>query len=81
MDEEETTVTRKYQITIPKGIRRSLGIRIGEKLKVSRQGRSIVIEEEMTHVKMPSDFLWGLSKKPTDIDAVKLVKTTRKRVV
>jgi len=70
---EEVTVTRKYQITIPKKTRSKLGIEIGDKLLVKEEEGRIVIEipERVTD---PSAFLWNLSKKPMDIDVVKLVE-------
>ena len=70
---EEVTVTRKYQITIPKKTRSKLGIEIGDKLLVKDEEGRIVIEIP-EKVADPSEFLWNLSKRPIDIDAVKLVE-------
>lgn len=70
---EEVTVTRKYQITIPKKTRSKLGIKIRDKLLVKEEEGRIVIEVPK-RIDNPSEFLWNLSKKPKDIDAVKLVE-------
>jgi len=74
---EEITVTRKYQITIPKETRTKLGIEIGDKLLIREEGKRIIIEvpEKMAD---PSEYLWRLSEKPMDIDAVKLVEESWK---
>lgn len=74
---EEITVTRKYQITIPRKTRTKLGIEIGDKLLIREEGKRIIIEvpEKMTD---PSEYLWSLSEKPLDIDAVKLVEESWK---
>lgn len=74
---EEITVTRKYQITIPKKTRTKLGIEIGDKLLIREEEKRIIIEvpEKMTD---PSEYLWSLSGKPQDIDAVKLVEESWK---
>ena len=74
---KETTVTRKYQITIPRDIRKYLGIRIGEKYPITMKDHKIIIETK-PHVQRPSDYLWGISKKYTNIDVVHLVKGSRK---
>mgnify|MGYP001121403180 CR=1 FL=1 len=70
---EEVTVTRKYQITIPRNTRSKLGIEIGDRLLVKEEDGRIVIEIPK-RVADPSEFLWDLSKKPRNIDAVKLVE-------
>lgn len=76
---KETTVTRKYQITIPRDIRKYLGIRIGEKYPITMKNHKIIIETEK-HVQNPSDYLWGISKKYTKIDVTKLIKESRKKM-
>lgn len=76
---KETTVTRKYQITIPRDIRKHLGIKIGEKYPITVKGRNIIIEADR-HVQNPSDYLWSISKKPTKIDVLRLVKDSRKKM-
>jgi len=70
---EEIIVTRKYQITIPQKARSKLGIRIGDKL-VIREEEGRIIFETPKRINDPSEFLWGLPKKPIDIDAAKLME-------
>ena len=43
--EEVVKVTRKYQVTIPKGVREKVGIKIGDKLKVMNKGELIVLKK------------------------------------
>lgn len=76
-DLEEVTVTRKYQITIPKETRTRLGIELGDKLLIRDDGDRIIIEVPKK-IADPSEYLWNLSKKPLDIDAVKLVEESWK---
>lgn len=45
MVEEVVKVTRKYQVTIPKGVREKVGIKMGDELKVTDKGDLIVIEK------------------------------------
>jgi len=70
---EETKVTRKYQITIPKRLREHYGIRVGEKVLLREEKGRIVIEMPKK-VSNPSEYLWSLSKKPINVDAVRLVE-------
>lgn len=58
---KEATVTRKYQVTIPRDIRNYLEIRIGEKYPIMVKDHKIIIETEK-HVKKPSDYLWASQK-------------------
>jgi AbrB family looped-hinge helix DNA binding protein len=75
----EVKVTRKYQITIPKEIRRHLKINIGEKLPIKRKGAKIIIEVK-NPIERPSDYLWNISKKQTRINVVNLIKTSRRKM-
>jgi antitoxin PrlF len=77
--EIQTTVTRKYQVTIPKKIRKMLGVRIGDRYKIKGEGNRIVIETGK-RIRNPADYIWNLSKKPINIDAVKLVKKSREEM-
>ena len=43
--EDEVKVTRKFQVTIPKGVREKIGIKMGDKLKVVDKGDLIVLEK------------------------------------
>lgn len=45
MVEETVKVTRKYQITIPKRVRKTVGIEIGDELRVSDKGRSVILRK------------------------------------
>jgi AbrB family looped-hinge helix DNA binding protein len=74
---EEVVVTRKYQITIPKETRERLGIELGDRLLVRDDGERIIVEVPRK-IADPSGFLWGLSDKPLDVDAVKLVEESWK---
>ena len=76
-DLEEVTVTRKYQITIPKETRTRLGIELGDRLLMRDDGERIIIEVPKK-IADPSEYLWNLSKEPLDIDAVKLVEESWK---
>lgn len=70
---EEVKVTRKYQITIPKEIRVKLGVKIGDKLILKEEENGILIQVP-EKISDPSQFLWNLTKKPIDVDAVKLIE-------
>ncbi len=51
----KVVVTRNYQVTLPAGIRRRLGIKVGDKLVVTLQGDRIVIYKprgDVTKVKI-----------------------------
>ncbi len=77
--EAETTVTRKYQVTIPKKIRSHAKIKIGDKLKIKEEGQNIVIETNR-RVENPVEHMWSLSK-PKRIDAVSLIKKSRRGII
>lgn len=42
---EKVKVTRKYQITIPKEVRRKVGVEIGDELKVTEKGELILLRK------------------------------------
>lgn len=71
-------MTRKYQVTIPRRIRATLGVKIGDKLLLKEERGRILIEVPK-RVSDPSEFLWNLSKKPVDVDVVKLIEESWKR--
>ena len=79
MKTPEVKVTRKYQITIPEEIRKQLHISIGEKLPVKRKGERIIIEVKQP-ISKPSDYLWNISKRQTRINAIELVKSSRRKM-
>jgi len=41
----KTKVTRKYQVTIPKEVRKKIGVEVGDEFKVSEKGEVIVLEK------------------------------------
>jgi len=43
--EETVKVTRKYQITIPKDVRKKVGIEIGDELRVADKGEFIILRK------------------------------------
>jgi len=45
MLENVTKVTRKYQVTIPKEVRKKVGVEVGDKLKVMEKGELIVLKK------------------------------------
>jgi AbrB family looped-hinge helix DNA binding protein len=40
-----TRVTRKYQVTIPKEVRKKVGVEVGDELKVMDKGELIVLQK------------------------------------
>jgi bifunctional DNA-binding transcriptional regulator/antitoxin component of YhaV-PrlF toxin-antitoxin module len=77
MRSEETRVTRKYQTTIPKNIRKYLKIKPRETVSWHVLRSMVVVD---SHKKMddPVKFLTSQIKKSRiDLDAVKLVNETR----
>ena len=74
MKTEKTSVTQKYQTTIPKNIRKSLGVKAGEDVEW-HVVRGMVVLHKKEDIKYPVKFLTSQIK--LDIDAVKLVKETR----
>ena len=77
MRSEETRVTRKYQTTIPKSIRKYLKIKPRETVSWHVLRSMVVVD---SHKKMddPVKFLTSQIKKSRiDVDAVKLVNETR----
>jgi antitoxin PrlF len=41
-----TRVTRKYQVTIPKEVRKKVGVEVGDELTVMNKGELIVLQKE-----------------------------------
>jgi len=72
----EVIVTRKYQVTIPKEVREALGIKVGDRLRVSIVNGKIVLEpvrgrEALEKLSTIADRLLG---GPKAVDAVRLVE-------
>jgi len=40
-----TRVTRKYQVTIPKEVRKKVGVEVGDELKVMDKGELIILQK------------------------------------
>ena len=74
---DQVKVTRKYQVTIPKNVRSKLGVKIGDKLRVTSEDNRIIMEAAK-HVSNPSGVLWNLFGKSLNVDAVKLVEESWK---
>lgn len=70
----KTSVTKKYQTTIPKEIRKVLGVEAGEDVEW-HVVKSMVVVHKKKKFKDPVKFLTSQIK--LDIDAVKLVKEAR----
>ncbi|MBI4162744.1 MAG: type II toxin-antitoxin system PrlF family antitoxin [Candidatus Aenigmarchaeota archaeon] len=70
----KTSVTKKYQTTIPKAIRKVLGVEAGEDVEW-HVVKSMVVVHKKEKFKDPVKFLTSQIK--LDIDAVKLVKEAR----
>ena len=73
---QETIVTKRYQVTIPKEVREALGIKAGDKLVVRIEGGKIIMEpvrasDALKRLATIADrYLGG----PMNVDAVKLVE-------
>ena len=74
MKTEKTSITQKFQTTIPKNIRKSLGVKAGEDVEW-HVVRGMVIVHKKEEIKDPVKFLTSQIK--LNLDAVKLVRETR----
>ena len=74
MKTEKTSVTQKFQTTITKNIRKSLGVNAGEDVEW-HVVRGMVIVHKKEEIKDPVKFLTSQIK--LNLDAVKLVRETR----
>jgi AbrB family looped-hinge helix DNA binding protein len=77
MQTEATRVTSKYQTTIPKRIRRKLGVQSGDEV-FWHTIREFVILDSHKRVKDPVKFLTSQMK--LGFDAVKLVNSARSEI-
>ncbi len=68
-------VSSKYQITIPKDIRKALGIEAGDKLYVGREDGKLVLRP-LPKIKNPTENLYGSVE--GDRDAVEAVREFRR---
>ena len=74
MKAEKTSITQKYQTTVPKNIRKLLGVKAGEDVEW-HVVRSMVVLHKQGKIDDPVKFLTSQIK--LDIDAVKLVRQSR----
>ncbi len=74
MEIEETKVTQKFQTTIPKRIRKRLGVRSGGEV-FWHVVKEFVVVDTHKKIKNPIEFLTSQIK--LDLDAVKLVHEAR----
>jgi AbrB family looped-hinge helix DNA binding protein len=74
MKREETRVTRKFQTTIPKGIRKNLDVKPGQKVTWHIVKNLVVID---THKKVKDAVKFLTSQTELDVDAVKLIREAR----
>ena len=80
MPYHETSVTTKYQATIPQSVRHALKVRPGEKVRWHVQ-HAMVSVSAPPRIKDPVTVLLNQIKKPRHINAVKLVRETRNELV
>jgi len=74
MAREETRVTRKFQTTIPKEIRKNLDVKPGQKVTWHIVRNLVVVD---THKKVKDAVKFLTSQTELDVDAVKLIKEAR----
>ena len=74
MKTEKTSITQKYQTTIPKNIRKLLGVKAGEDVEW-HVVRSMVVVHRKEKMEDPVKFLTSQVK--LNLDAVKLVREAR----
>ena len=74
MKTEKTSVTQKFQTTIPKNIRKSLGVKAGGDVEW-HVVRGMVVLHRKEDIKDPVKFLTSQIK--LNIDAIKLVRESR----
>jgi len=56
----ELTVDEKHRVTLPKALRKSLGITSGTKLEAQQRGGEIIIRPAVP-VRNPTEAIWGLT--------------------
>lgn len=74
MIQSQTTVSPKYQVVIPKAIRKQIKIKPGQKMNVKLNGQQIVIssakKDDTSDWKYPEDYIKNLPNpwKGEDVD-------------
>ena len=61
----ELVVDEKHRVTLPRELRKSLGITSGSKLEAEQRGGEIVIRP-VVPIKRPTEAMWGLARKAVD---------------
>jgi AbrB family looped-hinge helix DNA binding protein len=56
----QLVVDEKHRVTLPRELRKRLGITSGSRLEVEQKGSEIVIRP-LVPVKNPTDTIWGLA--------------------
>jgi AbrB family looped-hinge helix DNA binding protein len=56
----ELTVDEKHRVTLPRALRKSLGITSGTKLEAEQRGGEIIIRPAVP-VRNPTEAIWGLA--------------------
>lgn len=75
----QTQVSTKYQVVIPKKIRKEAGIKPGQKMDVSIEGKRIVLTpgEDFKNWKWPDDYIKNLPNPWEGEDSVEWLKKER----
>ncbi len=58
----QVVVDEKHRVTLPRRLRRSLGIKSGSTLEVEQVGAKLVISPSVA-IKKPTEAIWGLARK------------------
>lgn len=74
----ETKITSKFQTTIPKKVRETLGVKSGEEIDWHIIKGMVIVEKERK-IKNPTKFLTSQIK--LNIDAVKLIRKVREEII
>jgi len=75
----QTLVSSKYQVVIPKEIRRKIKVKPGQKLDVDVMGEKIVLSpaKQAKELKWPHDYIKLLKKDWENIDVEKYLEQER----
>ena len=75
----QTLVSSKYQVVIPKEIRRKIKVKPGQKLDVDVMGEKIVLSpaKQTKKLKWPHDYIKLLKKDWENIDVEKYLEQER----
>ena len=63
----EVVVDEKNRLTLPRELRRKLGIESGSKLQLEQVGAQIIIKPTVP-IKEPTESIWGLAGRGSDRD-------------